>query len=402
MVGPAAVFSGVTTDAGRLLVTIGLLVLLVVGGLLAREVRRRLDVSGPLARLVNVVLVGAVLALAVAVGASLVTVWEGTIVVTTVLSAFNVDDPLALATRLVVSLVILVGAYLVSGLLRRFIHEFTRDRTAITQHQTELVFRSTQLGVYVLAAIVVLGVWQVDLGGLLVGAGFLGIVVGLAARQTLGSLIAGFVLMFARPFEIGDWVQIGDREGIVTEISIVNTRIQTFDGEYAMLPNDTVGASEVINRTRKGRLRVQVDVGVDYETDLERAIDVAEEAMRDVDEVLAVPQPRAVLVSFDDSAILLNLRFWIDKPSSRRRWRAQTAVVAAVKSAFDEAGIKIPYPQRELSNRPESGASHLEGEPPVVRGEGDRRVEEVPAASATEDGDGASTESDDEDTSGDG
>jgi small-conductance mechanosensitive channel len=157
--------------------------------------------------------------------------------------------------------------------------------------------------------------------------------------------------MFARPFEIGDWVEIGDREGIVTEISIVNTRIQTFDGEYAMVPNDTVGSSEVINRTRKGRLRIQVDVGGVVHTDVEEAIDVAVEAMRDVDDVLAVPQPMAVLKGFGDSSIVLNLRFWIDKPSARRKWRAQTAVIAAVKSAFDREGITIPFPQRVVSGR---------------------------------------------------
>jgi small-conductance mechanosensitive channel len=275
-----------------------------------------------------------------------------------------------------VTLLVLVGAYLLTGVIKRFVFDVTRDRTAITQHQTELVFRTTQLGVYVLAGVIVLGLWRVDLGGLLVGAGFLGIVVGLAARQTLGSLIAGFVLMFARPFEIGDWVQIGDREGIVTEISIVNTRIQTFDGEYAMIPNDTVGSSEVVNRTRKGRLRIQVDVGVDYAADVEDAMEVAVEAMREVDDVLAVPQPRAVLKEFGSSSIVVNLRFWIDKPSARRKWRAQTAVIAAVKSAFDREGISIPFPQRVVSNRA-AGADagfHVDAE--------------APSAEASPDGDG--------------
>ncbi len=87
----------------------------------------------------------------------------------------------------------------------------------------------------------------------------------MAARQTLGSLLAGFMLMFARPFEIGDWVEIEEKEGIVTDISIVNTRIQTFDGEYVMIPNDTVGGSTIVNRSRKGRLRLEVDVGIDYD-----------------------------------------------------------------------------------------------------------------------------------------
>lgn len=270
-----------------------------------------------------------------------------------------VDQPFRTLTRVIVSVALLVGVYVLTGVLQEFVHDFVREQTTVTEHQTELAFRTFQVSLYVLVAIVVLGIWRVNLGGLLIGAGFLGIVVGLAARQTLGSLIAGFVLMFSRPFEIGDWVSIGDREGIVTEISIVNTRIQTFDGEYAMIPNDLVASTEIINRTRKGRLRLHVEVGIDYATDIERAMEVTKKSVRELDEVLTVPQPDVVVTEFGNSAVVLDIRFWIDNPSARRRWRAQNAVIQAVKSAFDREGIKIPFPQRELSGRAETGGFRI-------------------------------------------
>ena len=394
MVGLDDLFGAPTTTEGRLLLTLFLLAALGAAALLARAIRRRVDLDGNRARLLNVAIAGALLAGGVGVALGLLSVWEGTPVVDTVLAAFDVDSPLTLATRVTVTLVLLVGAYLLTGFIKRFVYDVTRDRTAITKHQTELVFRITQLGVYVLAVIVVLGVWQVDLGGLLVGAGFLGIVVGLAARQTLGSLIAGFVLMFARPFEIGDWVEIGDREGIVTEISIVNTRIQTFDGEYAMIPNDMVGSSEVVNRTRKGRLRIQVDVGVDYATDVDEAMEVAVEAMRDVDDVLAVPQPRAVLREFGSSSVVINLRFWIDKPSARRKWRAQTAVISAVKSAYDREGITIPFPQRVVSNRSAGGSAGFQVDAEVPAGGANPGGGRDAGGEARTDGDGEPSGSD--------
>ena len=337
----------VATLEEQVVVSIGLLVVLLVVGWLASRVRRRVDLrSENLERLLNAGIAVGMLVLAVVVGLVLVSLWGASPA-----TILGIADPVVVLGQVVLTLAVVIGAYVLTGVVKRVAHEYTTERSAISQHQRELVFRITQLAVYSLAALVVFTVWGVDLGGLLVGAGFLGIVVGLAARQTLGSLIAGFVLMFARPFEIGDWVQIGEREGIVTEISIVNTRIQTFDGEYAMIPNDTVGSSEVINRTRKGRLRIQVDVGVDYATDVEEAIDVAVGAMREVDDVLAVPQPMAVLSGFGESSVVVNLRFWIDKPSARRKWRAQTAVIAAVKQAFDREGITIPFPQRVVSGR---------------------------------------------------
>jgi small-conductance mechanosensitive channel len=160
--------------------------------------------------------------------------------------------------------------------------------------------------------------------------------------------------MFSRPFEIGDWVEIGDHEGIVTDITIVTTRMQTFDGEYVMVPNDVVSAESVVNRSRKGRLRIEVDVGVDYDADPKHAADVALDAVKGLDAVLRVPTPQVVVKEFADSSVVLGVRVWIDNPSARRKWRTRTAVVSAVKEAFASEGVKIPFPQRELMGREET------------------------------------------------
>jgi small-conductance mechanosensitive channel len=344
------------TLAGRIGVSIGIVLALVVIALGFRMMSRWVAPTS-YARYVNAALVFVLLGVILSAGGSILILWE--ISVLPVLG-----DPVLFVTRLVFTVLLAIATYLLIGAVHRAITEFSEDRSSITRHQEEMVFRLTQVSLYGFAVIVMFGIWSIDLSGLLVGAGFLGIVVGLAARQTLGSLIAGFVLMFARPFEIGDWVKIGDREGIVTEISIVNTRIQTFDGEYVMVPNDNVGSSEIVNRTRKGRLRIKVEVSVDYSTDLDHAIDIARSAMRDVDEILSVPQPQVVIKEFGASAITLELRFWIDKPSSRRRWRARTAVISTVKQAFDQGGIKIPFPQRELMSRMEEGGFRLTDDRP--------------------------------------
>jgi len=279
----------------------------------------------------------------------------------------QVSDTAGTGARILVALAVTAGAYVASGVIGRAIDRFTEAHDTISEHQSEIAFRVAQLTVYVTAGSIIVGtVWNVDLSGLLVGAGFLGIIVGMAARQTLGSLLAGFVLMFSRPFEIGDWVEVADEEGIVTDISIVNTRIQTFSGEYVMIPNDIVSGEKIINKSRKGRLRIEVEVGVDYEADVERAADLATDAMKGLDEILSVPTPQVVVQGFGDSAVVLGLRFWIDKPSSRRRWRARTAVVKSVKEAFDREGVKIPFPQRELTGRREAGGFRVAGESGAV------------------------------------
>ena len=132
--------------------------------------------------------------------------------------------------RIGISLLFLIGAYTMTGLIRRLVEEIARARGSLGEHEREIAFRVGQVTLYLVSFLLILTLWRVNVGGILVGAGFLGIVVGMAARQTLGALLAGFVLMFSRPFEIGDWIQVGDSEGLVTDITIVNTRIPPFDG----------------------------------------------------------------------------------------------------------------------------------------------------------------------------
>ena len=351
--------NGLTATEFRLVASAIVVAVVAIGLVAARFLRREARDRFP-HRVADVVLTAAIGMILFVAGVSLLSIWG---LVDEVVAAWErIGGTVGTGFKAMLALVVLGSAYVATGFLRRAVNQFVEGHEAITRHQSEIIYRISQLTLYVTAGAIVLGLWDVDLSGLLVGAGFLGIIVGMAARQTLGALLAGFVLMFSRPFEIGDWIEIDDQEGIVTDISIVNTRIQTFAGEYVMIPNDIVSGTEIINKSRKGRLRVEVDVGVDYEADVERAAEIAADAMDDVDEILSVPSPQVITKEFGDSAIVLGLRFWIDNPSSRRRWRARTAIIEAVKAEFDREGIKIPYPQRELAGREETSGFRIGGE----------------------------------------
>ncbi|WP_436924895.1 mechanosensitive ion channel family protein [Halosimplex amylolyticum] len=269
------------------------------------------------------------------------------------------ESDLLFAGRVVASLLVAFAAYAGARFVSGGISNLARRADWMTDHQEEIVRRTSQLLLFGFVGLVILGLWNVNLGGLLVGAGFLGIVVGLAARQTLGSLIAGFVLMFSRPFTIGDWVQVGDQEGIVTDITIFHTRLENFDGEFVIIPNDRVSDRPITNRSQKGLLRVRVDVSIDYAVDPERAQQVAIETISGLSEVVDAPPPQVFPKEFGDSAVVLEMRFWIDHPTPPRKWKAVSAVISSVKTAFDEEGIKIPFPQRELAARSEAGGFHV-------------------------------------------
>ncbi len=256
--------------------------------------------------------------------------------------------------RFLLTVVLLIVAYIGFDVLSDAIRDFSEEADRVTKHQEEIILRLGNVTILALLITATLTLWGLDISGLLVGAGFAGIVLGLAAQQTLGSMIAGFVLMFSRPFIIGDWVQIGEDEGVVTKITIMHTRLRNFDGESIVIPNDVVGNKPVTNRTKQGTLRTRVEVGIDYDADPVHAEAVALETMEGLEEVIESPPPQVVPTRFGDSAVTLELRFWIDKPLPPRRWEATRQVIHNVKKRFEEEGIKIPYPQQELSGRAET------------------------------------------------
>lgn len=292
---------------------------------------------------VQTLVIGAVVSVGVV---TVLVVWRALDDVTTSMNQQNIDVGQLLATAAV-----FVAAYVVTRLTKRVIKGFARDTSAFSDHQREIAHHIVQITVVLFSVLVVLSVWQVDLGNLLLGAGVLGVIIGLAARQTLGAVLAGFVVLFSRPFKVGDWIKVEDTEGVVRDITIVNTQIRTVNGETVMVPNDIITESMIRNRSREGRLRIEVEVGVDYETDIDDAMDIASEAMTSVDIVLDAPEPHVVVEQFGDSAVVLALRFWIADPSARRFWQAKTAVVREVKTAFEAEDISIPFPQRTVSDR---------------------------------------------------
>jgi small-conductance mechanosensitive channel len=281
----------------------------------------------------------------------LVVVWDLQPDLRTALGAVAFDG--RTAALVLVTLVVFGVAYTVTRITKRVVIQRARH-DAISAHQREVAHHVVQVLVFVPTIMFVLALWGAEPGNLLIGAGAVGVIVGLAARQTLGAVLAGFVLLFARPFEIGDWVVVSEEEGTVTDVSVFNTEIRTFDNEHVLVPNDQVTATEIVNRSRNPLLRVTVDVGVDYDADPGEAAAVAEAAMNDCEEVLGDPTPDVVLSEFADSSVVLTLRFWIREPTIARKWAAQNAVVQSVKAAFEREGVGIPFPQRTVSSRPDA------------------------------------------------
>lgn len=252
----------------------------------------------------------------------------------------------ALMTKVISIIVVVVVAYILTRVVRRSLRQVTAGK--VKEHFRKTAFRIFQILIWIVALFVIFGIWGFDLTGLLAGAGFMGIVIGFAAQETLGNIISGLVMMFSRPFEIGDWIELSGYSGIVEEITVISTRLRTFDGEMVSIPNQMVSSSEINNKTRLGHLRFKKTVGIDYDSDPLKAKEIAENELKKHELISDDPSPRAVVDELADSSVNIVLLFWIDKSVFGERRKIVEEVITSVKKRFEEEGIGIPFPHMEL------------------------------------------------------
>jgi small-conductance mechanosensitive channel len=200
----------------------------------------------------------------------------------------------------------------------------------------------------VVAVLVGLPAVGIDLTTLSVFGGALGVGLGFGLQKVAANYISGFIILLDRSIRIGDSVAVGGERGQVTRITTRYTVLKNNAGTEAIVPNEVLMGSVVQNETLSDqRMRIALPVQISYGSDLERAMTILVEAAKAQARVLAEPPPRAFLVAFADSGINLEVGFWIEDPVDGSLG-LRSEVNLEIWRRFREAGIDIPYPQREV------------------------------------------------------
>ncbi len=183
--------------------------------------------------------------------------------------------------------------------------------------------------------------------GPLVGAlGIGGFALAFALRDTLENLISGVILQLRQPFDYDDTVQLGDYSGSVTDIDLRSVSMTLFSGEHVIIPSSDVLQSPIENWTKNPTRRIDVDVGVSYDVDVERACALISEALNGIDGVLSIPPPDCVFAGFGDSAINLTARVWYE--SSGPYFDVLRRTAHTVQAALAAEGVDMPFPTRSI------------------------------------------------------
>ncbi len=200
-------------------------------------------------------------------------------------------------------------------------------------------------GIVAAGVVVALTPLGINLTGLLMVGGFASIVIGFAAQTVFSNFFSGMLLYIERPFKIGDPIKVLNYVGRVEDISMVSTKIRTWDGVLVRIPNEKLMNSDISNYSKSVARRIDIQIGISYGSDIERARQALLKMLEDHPLVLVYPPPHVYVVDYGDSAIILKVRCWVP---TLTWFDTYMSLVAQIKPTLDKAGIEIPFPQLDL------------------------------------------------------
>jgi potassium efflux system protein len=241
-------------------------------------------------------------------------------------------------------------AVVISRVLRVVLEDDVLPRFTLQRGVSSTISMMLRFGMITFGVLFAAAVAGLDLSQFAFIAGALGVGIGFGLQNVVNNFVSGLILIFERPIRVGDTVETSTLLGEVRNIGIRSSRVRTFDGAEIIVPNASLIAGEVTNWTLSDRnRRIELLVGVAYGTDLRQTGRTLVEAASKHSHVLAHPKPVALFKGFGESSLDFSLRYWT---ADYDRWLLVSSEVAmAVNDALNEAGIQIPFPQRDLHLR---------------------------------------------------
>ncbi|WP_444920402.1 mechanosensitive ion channel family protein [Microbulbifer sp. CnH-101-G] len=199
--------------------------------------------------------------------------------------------------------------------------------------------------IYIIGALVVLDVFGINTTSLIALLGATGLALGLALKDTLQNIAAGFILLSLRPFRVGDVIQFGQTMGTVRQVGLFTTALDTSDGLRITAPNSAIWGQTLTNYSHNQTRRIEIVASIAYGDDIEIGMEVLHRLVADEPRILTEPQPNYAVRALGDSAVNLHLRAWT---STVEYWDVYWTLMKRLKPALEAAGLTIPFPQREL------------------------------------------------------
>lgn len=249
-----------------------------------------------------------------------------------------------------IALLVLIISYFISRVVYNTSIKIAR-RKGSEGAVSKLIARTFSVVVVLLGLFLALGALNLGktLTALISAAGVSGLVIGLALQGTLSNTFSGIVLSFRKNIRIGDWVETNGFSGEVMDINLNYFVLKEADNNLVIIPNKTIIDNPIKNQTLTTKMRVMIECGVGYESDLTQVEKLVRETISNSFDHISSPEDvEFFYTEFGGSSINFLCRFWIDSERSLERLIAHSKAIIEIKKAFDREGINIPFPMRTL------------------------------------------------------
>lgn len=199
--------------------------------------------------------------------------------------------------------------------------------------------------VIILVLVAVLEQFGVHTTSVIAVLGAAGLAVGLALQGTLSNLAAGLMILFLRPFSLGEFINCDAVSGTIDEIGLFTTQMRSYDGVFIMVPNSKLWNSTVTNYSRHATRMIDLTVGIGYSDDIDRALAAIKDVVESDERSLRMPEPAYFVANLGDSSVDLTFRVWAGTGDF---WALQRDLTKAVKERLDAEGVSIPFPQTDV------------------------------------------------------
>ncbi|MBO6880256.1 mechanosensitive ion channel family protein [Winogradskyella sp.] len=250
----------------------------------------------------------------------------------------------------ILAILVMVAAFFAARYISKIVGKLVSKK--IEQDSIKnAIARVSAVVVVALGLFIALGVMNLGkaLTSLLAGAGVVGLAIGLALQGTLANTFAGLILSFRKKIRIGDWVETTGYSGEVMDINLKDFTLKESDNNIVVIPNKTILDNPLKNYSLTTKMRVFLECGVGYESDLEKVEQLTKEVIANTFDQVEKPEDvEFYYTEFGGSSINYLCRFWIDAESMLEKLKAKTKAIIEIKKAYDKEDINIPFPIRTL------------------------------------------------------
>jgi len=250
--------------------------------------------------------------------------------------------------NLIAAIIILIVGWWLAGRVEQGVLNLLGNRLEVDTTLRTVLSKVGRYIVLILVLVAALSQLGIQTTTLIAAVGAIGLAIGLALQSTLSNIAAGIMLLWLRPFSMGEFIESGDNSGTVDDVGLFATTLMRVDGVYVFVPNSQLWNNKITNYSKKAKRMLREVFTISYDDDIQKARQILLDLVKSDERIDATPEPIVKVKELGDSAVALELRAWTNTPDF---WPARWDLVERGKMVLEAGGLSIPYPQQDVHIR---------------------------------------------------